>query len=89
MGKTYVWVGEKGLMMTLLSLALKILAPIIILAIITVTCNSIFPEGADAAIGGAIVAIICLVFVVLDVLTIINHFNPPVKVPFQCKDKDK
>lgn len=84
-----VWVGEKGLMMTLLSLALKILAPIIILAVITVTCNTIFPEGAGATIGGGIVIIICLVFVVLDVLTIINHFNPSVKVPFQNRDKNK
>lgn len=75
-------------MMTLLSLALKILAPIMILAIITVT-NTIFPEGAGATIGGGIVVIICLVFVVLDVLTIINHFNPSVKVPFQNRDKDK
>lgn len=76
-------------MMTLLSLALKILAPLIILSIITVACNSIFPNGIGATIGGGIVVIICLVFVVLDVLTIINHFNPSVKIPFQNKDKDK
>lgn len=84
-----VWVGNKGLMMTLLSLALKILAPIIILSIIVIACNSIFPDGIGASIGGGIVVIICLVFVVLDVLTIINHFNPSVKIPFQNKDKDK
>lgn len=84
-----VWIGEKGLMMTLLSLSLKILAPLIILSIITVACNSIFPNGIGATIGGAIAVIICLGFVVLDVLTIINHFNPSVRIPFQNKDKDK
>lgn len=84
-----VWIGEKGLIMTLLSLALKILAPIIILSIIVITCNSIFPDRIGASIGGGIVVIICLVFVVVDVLTIINHFNPSVRIPFQNKDKDK
>lgn len=77
-----VWIGEKGLMMTLLSIALKVLAPIIILSIIAVACNSLLPSGIGATIGGLIIAVICLGFLVLDILTIINHFNPSVKVPF-------
>ena len=82
-----IWVGEKGLMMTLISLAIKELAPIIILAIISVACNSLIPGGAGGIIGRLIIVVICLEFLVLDVLTIINHFNPSVKVPFQNKDK--
>ncbi len=77
-----VWVGEKGLLMTLLSIALKVLAPLIILSIVAVTCNSLLPSGIGTTIGGLIIAVICLGFLVLDVLTIINHFNPSVKIPF-------
>ncbi len=81
-----VWVGEKGLLMTLLSIALKVLAPLIILAVISITCNSLFPK-AGATIGGLIIFAICIGFLVLDVITIIQHFNPSVKVPF-AKNKD-
>lgn len=70
-----VWIGEKGLLMTLLSLALKIFAPIIILAIITITCTTLIPGEAGPTIGGLIVVIICLGFLVSDVLTIIKYFK--------------
>lgn len=81
-----VWVGNKWLMLTLISLALKIIAPIIILNVIIFICTAIFPQKIGTTIGGLIVTIICLAFLVLDVLTIINHFNPSVKVPFQNVD---
>ena len=84
-----IWIGEKGFMMTLISLAIKVLAPIIILAIITITCNSLIPGEAGATVGGLIIVVICLGFLVLDVLTIIQHFNPSIKVPFQNKDNNK
>lgn len=82
-----VWIGENGLLMTMLSLALKVLAPIIILSVITITCSSLFPGGAGSTIGGLIVVILCLVFLARDVITIIQHFNPSFEIPF-IKNKD-
>lgn len=82
-----VWVGDKGLMMTLLSLALKVLAPIIILAIIILTCNTLLPGKAGMTIGGLIVAMVCLGFLAIDVLTVLHHFNPSIKIPFQNRDE--
>lgn len=77
-----VWVGEKGLLMTLLSLALTLFAPIIILSIATLALNSFLPRGIGTTIGGLAIIILCFGFLARDVVTIIQHFNPSFKLPF-------
>lgn len=70
-----VWWGNKGCMLTLISLALKIIAPIIILDVIIFICKTIFPPKIGMTIGGLIITIICLVFLISDIREIIKYFR--------------
>ena len=80
-----VWVGEKGFFMTLLSMALSLLAPLLVLSLFATAINSILP-GVGMTIAGGIIAIMCLVFIIKDVEAVIQIFNPSFKI-FKSEDK--
>ncbi len=80
-----IWVGEKGLLMTLLSVALALFAPLIVLSLFATALNSILP-GIGMNIAGIVIIIICMIFILKDAETIIQIFNPSFKI-FKSEDK--
>lgn len=79
-----VWVGEKGLFMTLLSVALALFVPLIILSLFVTVLNSILPV-IGMYIASIIIVIMCFVFILKDVEAIVQIFNPSFKI-FKSKD---